>query len=427
RLRRGALGAEEHVAACLADIGRSPLNAFVRVYSERARAEAAALDRARQAGAEPGPLFGLAVAVKDNLDEAGQPCAAGCRAYRARVPGEDAEAVRRLRAAGAVIVGRTGMHELADGVTSENPWTGPVHNPCRLGFHPGGSSGGSAAAVGAGLVPAALGTDTGGSVRIPASLCGVVGFKPSHGLLPTAGVVPLSTSLDHLGVLTGNVAGAGLVAEALAGPAGQGLAAAARAPRGVLRLGVLEGLGETGTGPDLGVAAVFAEALARLGRAGFGQRPVRVAGFERALAVMSGIYAPEMAAAHTALLAGPPEDLSPEVRADLERGRAAPPEKLAQAQARRGELALALEAALAGADLLVLPTTPHPARPFGSPRPHTYLLYTCAFNLSGQPAVSLPMGQVDGLPVGLQLVGPRGGDALLLAAAAAAERALADA
>jgi aspartyl-tRNA(Asn)/glutamyl-tRNA(Gln) amidotransferase subunit A len=420
-LRRGALGATEHVAACLERIERSRLNAFVAVQRARALARAAELEEARLAGQEPGPLFGLALAIKDNFDQAAEPCAAGCRAYRNRVPTADAEAVRRLQAAGAVIVGRTGMHELADGVTSENPWTGPIHNPWRAGHHPGGSSGGSAAAVAARLVPGALGTDTGGSVRIPASLCGVVGLKPSAALVPTAGVVPLSVSLDHVGPLAGSVAGVGALLEALAGPSGQGLARAAREPVSDLRLGVLE---NPGLAPDPGVAGLFEAARVKLLAAGFSGGPVRIEGFERALSIMACIYGPEMAAAHAALLDAPGEDISPALRADLERGRALPEDKRAQAGERGRALAATLEAAFDELDVLLLPTTPHPARPFGSPGPHTYLGYTCAFNLSGQPALSLPMGRVDGLPVGLQLVARRGADAELLRAAAAAERAL---
>ena len=416
-LARGEQTSLQHVRLCLEHIERSGLNAFVAVHRGQALERAAALDEARRAGQAPGPLFGLALAIKDNFDEAGIPSAAGCRAYRNRIPEKDAEAVRRLRDAGAVIVGRTNMHELADGVTSENPWTGPVHNPWREGFHPGGSSGGSAAAVAAGLVPGALGTDTGGSVRIPASLCGVVGMKPSAGLVPTAGVVPLSLSLDHVGPIAASVAGVGMLLEALAGAAGQGMARAAREPAESARLGVLEPMSES----DPGVAALFDSSCQALRRAGFGITRLRVEGFEKALSIMASIYGPEMAASHAALLSAPAEDISPALRADLERGRALPPEKHAQARARAQALAAALDAVFDEVDALVLPTTSYPARPFGSQGSHVYLQNTCAFNLSGQPAISIPMGCVQGLPVGLQLVSRRNCDAKLLRLSAAVE------
>lgn len=417
-LGAGRLDASAHIKACLASIASSRLNAFVAVHRERALLQAAALDETRRAGRAPGPLFGLALAIKDNFDESGIPSAAGCRAYRNRIPEKDAEAVRRLRDAGAVIVGRTNMHELADGVTSENPWTGPVHNPWREGFHPGGSSGGSAAAVAAGLVPGALGTDTGGSVRIPASLCGVVGMKPSAGLVPTDGVVPLSVSLDHVGPIAASVAGVGMLLEVLAGAAGQGMARAAREPAESARLGVLV---QEGAEIDPGVTALFDSSCQALRRAGFGITRLRVEGFEKALSIMASIYGPEMAASHAALLSAPEEDISPALRADLARGRALPPEKHAQARSRAQALSAALDEVFEEVDALLLPTTSYPARPFGSAGSHVYLQNTCAFNLSGQPAISIPMGFVQGLPAGLQLVVRRNCDTKLLRISAAVE------
>ncbi|HEY3356798.1 MAG TPA: amidase [Polyangia bacterium] len=411
-LGAGHLTATELVTAALEALARTQptLNAFVAVHRARALAEAA-----RPGG---GPLAGVPIAVKDNLDEAGVPGPAGCRAYRDRIPPRDATAVARLRAAGAVIVGRTNMHELADGITSANPHHGPVRNPWGRDRHPGGSSGGSGAAVAAGVVPAALGTDTGGSVRIPAALCGVVGLKPTRGLVPTGGVVPLSPTLDHVGVLTRSVADAAALLAVLAPAAAEPLA---RPGRGRLRLGVLEGFAADADGP---VGACFAAALRVLEGLGARLRAVSVPRLAEAGRLLGRIYRPEAARAHALQLAARPADFGAEVRATLERGLRADPAGREAALRERELLAAEVAAAMEDVDLLVSPTTPHPAGPLGAPGPATYLAFTCPFNLTGQPALSLPMGLVDGLPVGLQLAGRPGEDARLLWEAAALEERL---
>ncbi|MBN2493267.1 MAG: amidase [Deltaproteobacteria bacterium] len=388
------------------------LNAFVALHRDRALAEA------RRAS---GPLAASPVAIKDNIDEAGCVCAAGCAAYLDRRPEQDAEVVQRLRAAGAVIIGRCNMHELADGVTSEASAFGPVHNPWRPGFTPGGSSGGSAACVAAGCVKISLGTDTGGSIRIPASLCGVVGFKPSAGRVPTRGVMPLSTSLDHVGPLAISVPEAARAMAVLAdGWSAQ--RAAASPPRGV-RIGVLEGFGREA---EPGVGSCFDEALALLERAGAMLLPARIDDLARGLGLLSAIYAPEAAAYHEKRLAERPGDFGEAVREDLRRGLAADPGRRERALAERAELAAAVlglmdELCL---ELLACPTTPCTALPHGAPAPHRYLQFTCPFNLTGQPAASVPAGLFGGLPVGLQLVGRQGADEQVLAAAADLEQRL---
>jgi aspartyl-tRNA(Asn)/glutamyl-tRNA(Gln) amidotransferase subunit A len=360
------------------------------------------------------------VAIKDNLDEAGVPSAGGCRAYRDRVPAADADVVARLRRAGALVVGRTNMDELGDGTTSENPHHGPVHNPWRRGHHPGGSSGGSAAAVAAGLVAAALGTDTGGSVRIPAALCGVVGFKPTHGLVSTRGALPLSTTLDHVGPITRNVPDAAAVLDVIA-ERSPGFADACAAPAGQLRIGVLEPFA---LDADAEVAEAFEAALPALEACGFRLRPLSLPALAEGGRILARIYRPEAAAAHADALRDRPDAIGAEVRVDLERGRQADPAKHAAGLAARAALCAAVAAAMADLDLLVCPTTPHPARPIGAPGAGDYLVYTCPFNATGQPAISLPAGFAGHLPVGLQLVGRVGEDARLLAAAAAVERRL---
>ena len=421
-LQNNKISSEELVAFALqANLAFEWVNAFRAVHAQEARAQARSEDAGRGDAPRRGPLDGIPVAIKDNIDEKGVICAAGSAAYRDRVPSEDAEVVLRLRRAGALILGRTNMHELADGVTSENPHFGPVHNPWRMGYHPGGSSGGSAAAVAAGVVPVALGTDTGGSVRIPAALCGVVGLKPSLGLIPTGGVVPLSPTLDHLGVLARTVRDTALAFAALSGlalvPDWENVARA----RSRRKIGVLSGFAQAADEP---VEGLFQHALAKLADLGFAPVPVAQEALAGAPKILSAIYAPEAAKVHAQALRERAEDFSPEVRADLARGLRLSPETIQKAHAERQRLGAGLQDALADLDFLVSPTTPHPARPLGSPDPHTYLTYTCPFNLSGHPAISVPMGWVDGLPVGLQIVAGHGQETALLSIALAFEQAL---
>jgi aspartyl-tRNA(Asn)/glutamyl-tRNA(Gln) amidotransferase subunit A len=214
-VRTGQRRAVDEIDRCLDRIGDDPLNAFTLI-ADAARADAAAVDAEVASGKDPGPLAGVPVAVKDLIDQVGVPNTAGS-GFPPTTPDSDATVIARLRAAGAVIVGRTGLHEFAFGFSSENEWFGPVRNPWDPATSPGGSSGGSAAAVGAGMVPVALGTDTGGSVRVPAALCGVVGLKVTHGAIPTTGVFPLAASLDTVGPITRTVTDAALMFATLAG------------------------------------------------------------------------------------------------------------------------------------------------------------------------------------------------------------------
>src|SRR4051794_16164082 len=269
-------------------IGR-PLNAFAKLCADSAFADAArAADRAKSKK-RLGPLDGVPVAVKDNMDVAGVPTSNGFGGDGPwRVPQEDSELVRRLRAAGAVILGKLNMEEGALGPTSNNPHFGRVENPYHLGHTPGGSSGGSGAAVAAGLCCAAMGSDTGGSVRIPAAYCGVVGLKPSYGLISTRGVVPLSYRLDHVGPLTRTVSDAALMLSALAGfdpecpdsrrgPSIDGLLPDAGRLDG-LKIGVLANFEDETQEP--GVAAAFREAQAIFRRLGADVRQVRLPNYD---------------------------------------------------------------------------------------------------------------------------------------------------
>ena len=193
------------------------LNAFITVTAELALEQAAQADLELAEGRDRGPLHGIPVAIKDLIDTRGVLTTGGSKHYENRVPESDATVVTRLREAGAVMLGKTGLHELAFGSTSINPFFGAISNPWDLDYHPGGSSGGSAVAVAAGLAYAALGTDTGCSVRQPAQCCGIVGHKPTFGLVSKAGVLPLVSSMDHVGPITRCVRDAGLVLQAIAG------------------------------------------------------------------------------------------------------------------------------------------------------------------------------------------------------------------
>src|SRR5205814_1922306 len=205
--------------ACLARIERlnPALNAFITVTGEQALREAREAEAEIQKGKWRGPLHGVPLALKDLFDTAGGRTTAGGGVFKDRVPEQDAEVVRRLRAAGAVLLGKLNMHEFAYGGTSVASYFGPVHNPWNLERIAGGSSGGSAAAVAAGLCYGALGSDTGGSIRCPAALCGIVGLKPTYGRVPRDGVLPLAWSLDHVGPMTRTVADAALMLETIAG------------------------------------------------------------------------------------------------------------------------------------------------------------------------------------------------------------------
>jgi aspartyl-tRNA(Asn)/glutamyl-tRNA(Gln) amidotransferase subunit A len=276
-------------------------------------------------------------------------------------------------------------------------------------------------AIATGCVVAALGTDTGGSIRIPASLCGVVGFKPSRGAVSTRGVVPLSTTLDEVGPLARSVSDCATMLAALAPSLGAQCIAACQAGAGAARVGVVESFaGEAA--PEVGAA--FAVALRLLEALGCRLRQVRLPGIAGALQILGAIYRPEAARAHAARLRERSEDFGDKVRRDLERGLASEPARYEEALLEMTALAAELAAASEGVDLLACPTTPRPAGPLGDPDGHAYLRFTCGFNLSGQPAISEPMGLADGLPVGLQLVGRPGDDARVFALAAAFEERL---
>ena len=398
------------------------LGAFVAVLADEARAEAAARDAERAAGRVRGPLHGMPVAVKDLIDVAGVVTAAGSPKLAANRAERDAPLVQRLRAAGAVVVGKTRTHEFAYGVLTPgtvNPW-----DESRI---PGGSSGGSAAAVAAGLVRLALGSDTAGSIRIPAACCGVVGFKPTYGAVPTGGVQPLSWSCDHCGPIAASVAEAGLLFEVLSGTP-----APPSGPPDRLRLGRL--VGDDLALVDPAVAAELDRLCGRLRQAGARVDEVELP-LAAARSAVAAIVLPEMAAAHARLLAETGEGgYGPRVLAGIRLGQGALATEYLAGLRYRGRFVALVEELLADRDALLLPTIPvvAPERaahvvslPDGGEMGVQVALTALpgAFNCSGSPVVSLPVGLAGGLPVGASLVGRIGGDHELLRAAAAVEDA----
>ncbi len=426
-VRSGELSPVEVVEAVLERASRVQprLRPFLWLDPERA------LDQARQRAREParGPLHGVPVTLKDLIAERGAPFTCGSALRAAEVAAEDAEVTRRLREAGAVFVGRAHLHEFAFGVSNDNPHFGPARNPWDPDRSPGGSSGGSAVAVATGCAFGSVGTDTGGSVRIPAALCGVVGVKPTYGLVPRHGVFPLAPSLDHVGPLARTVEDAAVLLEVLVGSPGRYASALGSRVRG-LRVGVPRGGWWEVVHPL--VAARFQEALTVL--EGEGARCTALDfPWEAASAVATALLLVEAASVHVERLRARPDSYGADVRERLLVGLCLPAERYVQALRVRRALASRCRRLWDEVDLLASPTVPVPAPRWGeqttevagAPHDTRSLLtrFTNPFNALGLPAATVPCGFAEGLPVGLQLVGPPWQEARVLAAAAAYERA----
>jgi len=431
KLRSGRLRSVELVEASLDAIAQHnrTTNAFIRVDADDARAQAAARDRELAQGHDRGPLHGIPISLKDLVDEAGRVTTAPSRVLAGRVAPADATIVTRLREAGAISVGKTNLHEFALGTTSEDSAFGAVRNPLDLDRSAGGSSGGAAVAVVTGMGLAAIGSDTGGSIRIPSACCGTVGLKPSFGEVPIDGVIQLSASLDHVGPLARSVRDAALMWAALIGRAAPVLADTA--PGGI-RLRRLVGYFESPLGPD--VRAAFDGALGRLQAAGATVERVELPEASRIPEMYVNTVLPEAAYYHRGWLDPHKNEYLPAIRSRLEAGRSIPAVAYLDARAAAAALRRAIDRLLDGCDALVLPTLPivappigagdvviDPAIPTGTPVRSAMLRQTQPFNLSGHPAISLPIAS-SGLPVGLQLVGELNQTARLLDLAAACEK-----
>lgn len=420
-------------------------HAYVTVDGGRAETAAQAAEEAYATG-EAGPLAGLPVSIKDLFDVEGEVAGCGVSTSPRSTPAvSSAAVVRRLEAAGAVIVGRTHLHPLAFGLTGENPQLVTPQNPRDHGAMPGGSSSGSAVSVAAGLAYASIGTDTGGSVRVPAAFCGVVGFKPSHGAIDAAGVFPVAPSIDHVGVLARSVADCRLIFEALVDPAdvalvsrwrreGAGEKGVGRGEGGIFRVGIL---GDFHERAQAAVRASIEETLASASASASAEVEVCTVRLGDALSPGKRAYGPlvlaEIAATHEALLATQPENYDVEARAMVEKGTTVRAVDYLHADAHRRTFRDAVHALFdaENLDALALPTVGIPAPDLGATRVDVdgrsrslagvLVEGTSLFSLIGVPAISVPARPVEGRPVGLQLVARRGDDALLLRVAGAIE------
>lgn len=378
----------------------------------------AALRQARRAGErlarrEAGTLLGVPIAIKDLFETAGLRTTGGSKILMDWIPTRDATVVARLRAAGAVIFGKTNLHEFAYGVTNANPWWGIARNPRDESRIPGGSSGGSAIAVVAAMAAGALGTDTGGSIRIPASLCGCVGLKPTYGAITLEGTIPLGWSLDHAGPITRRVDDAGVLFDVLsATPTWQ---RARRRTAKTLR-GIRVGLLRTGLVQpcDRSILDALEMAAATLGRRGIRVRDVALDELDWTVATQLITLRAEAAAVHARWFAARPRAYGREVRVRLQLGALVSGSDYVLAQRMRARIREALRRLFETVDLLLLPTTPVRATPLGDrtvrwrrgaePVDGALVRLTAPFNLTGVPALSVP-AHAPGLPVGLQIVG----------------------
>ncbi len=440
RIQAGELTASDLLEAALDRIGETDrrLNAFVRLMTDSARAEAGAATERARAGSRLGPLDGIPIAVKDLYDTGGVITNGGTRAYAERIPTEDATTVRLLREAGAVIVGKTNTHELALGGTTNNAYHGATRNPWHLGRVPGGSSGGSGAAIAAGQSLGALGSDTGGSIRIPAAFCGITGHKPTYGLVGRGGILPLSLTLDHAGPMARTAEDCAIMLTALAGYDPRDSDSVDRPredfterldpPITGMRLAVIPSFLEQCEAPVLENFERSLDVLQELGATIERREPIQ--GEDSWRDRLNSLTLAEAGTYNETALSG--YGVAEPQRRRMLAGLDTPVATYIRALALRREIEAAFERGLADIDAYVTPTTPITPEPI-APDPATErppslkFRNTSAFDHSHQPSISVPNGFTSHphqpLPTALMITGALFEDARVLRIAHAYQQA----
>lgn len=411
------------VALTAVHAANDSLRAFITIYDDEALIDAGQADQRLAAGESRGPLDGIPVAVKDNLYMRGRTTTMGSKIHADFVPEYTATAVERLQAAGAVIIGKTNMHEYALGATTDNPYYGTCRNPWDSTRIPGGSSGGSAAAVAAKMVPGTLGSDTSGSIRIPASMCGVVGLKPTYGRVSRHGCFPEAWTLDHVGPIAATVSDAALILDAISGWDPKDPATLRRPPTETFRslrsdlTGTVIGVEEDFyfAGVDDAIAALVRAAIGRLQERGATIREVSIGGLQDSIYALTIIDTSETTTVHQQSLRERPRDYGSEVRFLLECGALPSAVDYLTAQQIRERLREEVRATFREVDVLVGPTIPLTAPRIGEETATIngveIDLISCLIrlvgpaNLLGLPSLSVPCGFAGDMPVGLQIIG----------------------
>lgn len=433
----GSLTSESLTKALLSKI--KEMNPNLRSYlstSETAVAEAAAVDVLRQSYAQAlGALSGIPISLKDLIDTDFLPTTYGSQRFEGHHPRKNAVIVERLQQANVIILGKTHLHEFAYGITNENEYFGNAANPCDSGRMTGGSSGGSAASVKAGLAVASVGTDTGGSIRIPAAWTGVVGYKPSLGLIPLDGVYPLAPTLDHVGPITNTVFDAAILAEIMSGHRLWRNAAEVRSAKKAfcnpIRVGVPKGLIQRFGHPQ--TKAWFEQVVHKLEQEKIvAQTCIIELPVEEIGRFQGHIIGAESYAIHEGAIEHQAHQYGEGTLQRIQATKAITARQYIEAQSGRRKIQMEMAMWFESCDVFLLPTTPIEAQPFGTQtvsfndEDHilTRLLtrFTNPWNLTGLPAISIPVGSINGLPMGLQMVGPFGKDQALLQAAAKIEQ-----
>jgi aspartyl-tRNA(Asn)/glutamyl-tRNA(Gln) amidotransferase subunit A len=433
-LRRKETSAVELTEACLSRIDRHnrAINAFITVTREQALKDAREIDAELKRGARRGPLHGIPIALKDNIDTAGVLTTAASGVFKDRVPTQDADVVVRLKKAGAVVVGKLNLHEFALGGTSSVTYFGPVRNPWALDRVAGGSSGGSAAAIAGDLCFGTLGTDTGGSIRIPASLCGIVGLKPTYGRVSNRGVVPMAWTLDHVGPMCKTVEDAALMLAAIAGydpleptsvdaPVADYVRAIG-APTSKLRVGVARKPFFDGLNPEVAKAVETAIDVIRKMTARVVDVDIPAAGN------IADVWNSEIYAYHQPWITKTPELYQDATRNLIQGASKTGSATYANARRQVDVVRREIRNVFSTVDLLITPTQRGVAQPIAGPPAGGGgpggLINTAAFDIYGLPTISVPCGfSSAGLPIGLQISGNHFAESTVLTLAHAYEQA----